>query len=329
MASISRARLNVAHVRPTPPTRHVYSQMSVLVPERGHCDLVLVHPNNSAESPKVAVRRKVLTARMRFVGLEVTQQISRDEDEVFLKIAAPDSLLEEMAEQICMDKRLRVGGYSNFTRESKKLFVSASGTSFFSSLERQRLILAAMQLGLVEGGCDIDLDGEIESKVLTSVVPIHDVAISQGRLMNSWCLASVKWWPSQPLDEVRDYFGERVALYFAFVQHLTRAMLLPSAVGAVAIAYGFVYGSIDNLFTPLYSLFVMIWMPWFCKSWRREEAWLAYRWNVEDFEETERQRPEFRGPKQRGAPLADGACSTCISLSAVAARRMKYISDYN
>ena len=46
-------------------------------------------------------------------------------------------------------------------------------------------------------------------------------------------------------------------------------------------------------------------------------------------EETERQRPEFRGPKQRGAPLADGACSTCISLSAVAARRMKYISDYN
>ena len=42
-----------------------------------------------------------------------------------------------------------------------------------------------------------------------------------------------------------------------------------------------------------------MWINGFCKTWRREEARLAYRWNVEDFEETERPRPEFEGPKAR------------------------------
>lgn len=249
---------------------------------------------------------------MRFVGLDVSREVSRDGDEVLLKLAAKDELLEEIAEQVTMEKRLKAGGYTDFAREQKKLFVPASATSFFSSLERQRLILALLELGLSEGGCDLDLDVEIEKKVLTAIVPVHEPTgrghdtNERAKLMDSWCLAPLHWWPSQPLDDVKEYFGERMALYFAFLQHLTRGLLMPSAIGLVVVLYGILYGSADNPLTPFYSIFMMLWLPWFCKTWRREEARLAFKWNVEDFEEAERERPQFRGPPARGFYSAGG-----------------------
>jgi hypothetical protein len=53
-------------------------------------------------------------------------------------------------------------------------------------------------------------------------------------------------------------------------------------------------------------MFILFWIISFCKMWRREEAKLAFRWNVEDFEETERERPEFEGPKARGYYSREG-----------------------
>jgi hypothetical protein len=65
-------------------------------------------------------------------------------------------------------------------------------------------------------------------------------------------------------------------------------------------------GSNDNPFTPLYSLLILVWITWFCKRWRRTEARLAFRWNVEDSRETERERPEFDGPRHRGFYSEEG-----------------------
>ena len=70
---------------------------------------------------------------------------------------------------------------------------------------------------------------------LTAVVPIHDEA-ARAQLLVRWAAAPLCASPDQPLDEVRDYFGEKLALYFAYLQTLTRALLVPSAVGGVAVA---------------------------------------------------------------------------------------------
>jgi hypothetical protein len=266
-----------------------------------------VYPNpNPGSKSKEATRRRTIASRMRFIGLDVAREISRDGDEVLLKIAANDELLEEIAEQITMEKRLKAGGYTDYTREAKKLFAPASSSSFFSSLERQRLILAALELGLSEGGCDIDLNLEIERGVLKAVVPVHDASIGSGALMEQWCLAPLSWWPNQPLDEIKEYFGERIALYFAFLQCLTRSLLVPGLAGLFVAFVGLFYGSPDNPVTPFYSVLIMLWLPWFAKAWRREEAQLAYRWNVEDFEATERVRPQFRGELVRGFYSPEG-----------------------
>ena len=270
-------------------------------------DVVLVCPNpNPGSRSKPNQRRQAIAARCRFVGLEVSIDTSRDGDERLLKLSAHDELLEEIAEHITMEKRLKVGGYTDYTRANKRLFQPASSTSFFTSLERCRLILAILEMNLSEGGCDIDINKEIADGVLSAVVPIHEASVVEEHLMERWAMAPLKVYPEQPLDDVRDYFGERIAFYFAFAQTLTRSLIAPSIVGFIAVCGIFVYGSPDNPLCPLYSMFILLWITGFCKQWRREEARLAFRWNVEDYEETERTRREFKGPLARGFYSREG-----------------------
>ena len=93
---------------------------------------------------------------------------------------------------------------------------------------------------------------------------------------------------------------------FAFVQTLTRAFVLPSAVGGVAVLAGLYYGTTDNPFAPAYSVFILLWMAGVCKGWRREEARLACRWNMDDYESAERERSAFKGPLCRGFYSEEG-----------------------
>ena len=42
----------------------------------------------------------------------------------------------------------------------------------------------------------------------------------------------------QPLDAVRDYFGVKVALYFAWLGFYTNLLIVPSIVGVICFIYG-------------------------------------------------------------------------------------------
>ena len=90
------------------------------------------------------------------------------------------------------------------------------------------------------------------------------------------------------------------------MQTLTRSLVAPAAAGVVAFAGGVAYGTSDSVFCPLYAVFILLWITHFCKRWRREEARLAFRWNVEDFEATERERREFEGEPARGFYTREG-----------------------
>ncbi|CAB4034583.1 Hypothetical predicted protein, partial [Paramuricea clavata] len=128
----------------------------------------------------------------------------------------------------------------------------------------------------------------------------------------------LKWKKFQPLWKIRNYFGEQIALYFAWLGLLVSSLWIPMVIGLTVALWGFtnaieeskngndtlsvgetVQGwlrdSFDNDATPFFALIICLWGTIFLELWKRKTAELAYQWDVSDFEEQEPNRPQFYG----------------------------------
>ncbi|KAG8224432.1 hypothetical protein J437_LFUL001382 [Ladona fulva] len=82
----------------------------------------------------------------------------------------------------------------------------------------------------------------INEKTYTAAYPLHDGTMkTEGSMRNmlakDW--ASMKRWAHyQPLDQIRDYFGEKFGIYFAWLGFYTNMLILPSIVGILCFVYG-------------------------------------------------------------------------------------------
>jgi hypothetical protein len=99
-----------------------------------------------------------------------------------------------------------------------------------------------------------------------------------------------------PLDSIRDYFGDHVGMYSAWLNLYTRSMFFPAAFGFVTFLATFISGGIDD--NPLvipYSAYLCFWSAMFIGTWKRRETELRFLWGSEGFEETAPVRTQFMG----------------------------------
>ena len=102
----------------------------------------------------------------------------------------------------------------------------------------------------------------------------------------------------QPIDDIRDYFGEEVALYFAWLGLYTRSLCFPAVFGVFTSLNQWWSGSIDeNPMTIPYSIFFAAWSISFLSAWKRYENELKFLWGTEGFESMEKPRPTFVGKR--------------------------------
>ncbi|CAG8495466.1 2121_t:CDS:10, partial [Dentiscutata heterogama] len=132
----------------------------------------------------------------------------------------------------------------------------------------------------------------LREKVFTDYYPLHDGSISdknslRTKLNDSW----IKNWKSKPLDQIRDYFGEKLALYFVFL-----GLVSSKNIGTVS-------SIVDNALTVPFALFMTLWSTAFLEYWKRANNTLQYNWDVMDYEEEELPRPEFYGTERRPSPI--------------------------
>nr|XP_055237386.1 anoctamin-10 isoform X2 [Gorilla gorilla gorilla] len=129
----------------------------------------------------------------------------------------------------------------------------------------------------------------LTSGIVIQVFPLHDSEALK-KLEDTWYTRfALKY---QPIDSIRGYFGETIALYFGFLEYFTFA-LIPMAVIGLPY-YLFVWEDYDKY--VIFASFNLIWSTVILEVWKRGCANMTYRWGTllmkRKFEEP---RPGFHG----------------------------------
>ncbi|RIA84496.1 calcium-activated chloride channel-domain-containing protein [Glomus cerebriforme] len=208
---------------------------------------------------------------------------------------------------------------------------------FFNTSRRNllvhRVIITAAQINkkiTLQEGKAVYVKRKVESleikKLLNEGVydefyPIHDGPAKikkdsieknnlRAQLNELWVKGSFR---RQPIDKIREYFGEKMALYFAWLGFYTSWLSVASIAGIIVVIYGLIYAASgkfekssekfsaiwDNALTAPYALIMAIWATCFLETWKRFNSSIQYDWDVMDYEKDELPRPEFYGTTLR------------------------------
>lgn len=114
---------------------------------------------------------------------------------------------------------------------------------------------------------------------------------------------------TQPLDQIRDYFGSSLAWYFAWMGFYTDALSFPTLVGLVVWGASLLGYTQEELPThALYSVFISVWATIYLQLWTRQQAEQAYDWGF-------------------STSGADAAESLGVSQEFIKKMRSQYLSD--
>ena len=99
---------------------------------------------------------------------------------------------------------------------------------------------------------------------------------------------------SQPIEEIRNYFGEQIALYFAFARIYIHSLIWPSFFGAMTMVGHVQDGVEGNPLSLAYAIYISFWAVGMGASWNKRQAELMFLWGTDRFEELEPPRKGFR-----------------------------------
>ncbi|KAJ3382681.1 Anoctamin-7 [Entophlyctis sp. JEL0112] len=219
-----------------------------------------------------------------------------------------------------------VGGDSSAPGSSP----AAVQLNFFSTMQRTLL------LNIVVNRCKIRLSTPrpvgindlLVKDVYDAYFAVHDgpaicfgEAKSNARkwLFDNWAKFEWKIWklfPFQPMREIRDYFGEYVAMYFAWLGFYTIWLFGPAVLGLIATIYILVgrtspfsstsastFNFLASPVTVAFAFFMSLWGVLFLRFWKRRSISLSTVWDVRDLQREESRRAEFYGTKVRKDPV--------------------------
>jgi len=236
------------------------------------------------------------------VGLMVTRKRSPDGKAIFVLISCSQERLEKEAELIELPTKLKEefgGGYAPFEIEDKKQYENSEKEfGFFRKSIRHYLIKSIIEGEKEYNGADINIGRLVKAGVITKEYPLHTEPERQF-LIDNWASPKAIF-KRQPLNEIRDYYGEDIGFYFAWLGFYTEWLYVASGVGLVAfILYMSDGGSESTGFgiwvITAYSIFLAFWATLFLEYWKRKSAQLSFDWGSEDWEESEQPRPDYYG----------------------------------
>ncbi|DAZ96735.1 TPA: hypothetical protein N0F65_012312 [Lagenidium giganteum] len=265
--------------------------------------------------------RNLLIQRITRTGLQVKRLLSLDGKQTLLKVKAPQHLLELGAEQMKLKKLRKYDQiWMEFTRELRETFAEydavLGGVRFIDS-EKQSIVHTLLTSD-VPHGAGLNEACALKAKYVLQMFPLHKQDLT--RLRHEWitywrapaptgtasptllrqsCCTTLDRLSSralhQPIDHVAQYYGEKIAFHFAWMEMYTRWLVVPSGAGVILFILQVQSKTLDHPLAPVYAVFMAVWASAFLVAWKRQAARLAYRWGTLGYEDAEITRPEFYG----------------------------------
>lgn len=216
-------------------------------------------------------------------GLKTKLVATEDKEHNVLLMSLPSGEMMKIAEELAIRKR-DLEGYV-------RTFHSADVDMFTTNPDASDLFTQSEQILLIEYCLDkIKPDNTFDDVVgnesilewcqrqhyLEDVFPLHHDQSAKD------IMAELSF--SSPLYDVggisklQDYFGEKVALYFAFLTFYTKTLVSYAAAGiAVTVASTFMHSK-AALLLFLYSIFGALWGASLISLWKRRNIEIVYMW---------------------------------------------------
>mmetsp|Transcript_26769 Transcript_26769/g.90099 ORF Transcript_26769/g.90099 Transcript_26769/m.90099 type:complete len:452 (+) Transcript_26769:60-1415(+) len=161
----------------------------------------------------------------------------------------------------------------------------------FRGADRIKLLKSMIETEAAHGGAALSVAKLKFSNVILHAFAIHDYD-DLAALQEGW----IRYWElpnDQPFDDVAAYFGEKIALYFAWLAFYTTYLSAPAVLGFVAWCWAAKERDASATGAALFAVFACLWSTFFNAAWRRREAHFAQRWGTAHLEMHERERLEF------------------------------------
>jgi len=177
--------------------------------------------------------------------------------------------------------------YAPFKQDKAHIFAKSTlnPATIWGSGDRQQMITKMIQKDIKSGGAGILLDADTEKWGwrMGNPIALPDYE-ERSRLEHTWCSAwpfgkhKGYFWSNAPLHEIREYYGEEVSFYFAWLELYCVWLKFPAIMGILAFIIQFSYPSI----LVGYCGCIIIWSTAFLEFWKRRENELAFMWNCAD-----------------------------------------------
>ncbi|ODV60770.1 Ist2p ASCRUDRAFT_149968 [Ascoidea rubescens DSM 1968] len=126
---------------------------------------------------------------------------------------------------------------------------------------------------------------------ITNIQPIHDRKFNKN-LLKIWSFKRI-FINDDDINLIKNQFGEKVALYFAFLNFYSFFLIFPSVFGLVTYFSKNYY--LNSKFSSVYTFFNFVWGIVFIQAWRRKEKIYAISWKTKNSDKSALKNFKFIG----------------------------------
>lgn len=199
--------------------------------------------------------------------------------------------------------------YAPFRYETSSLYLYqryGEEESVFRGVDRMKLLVSILESRKSDGGCGLDVRKLKHDLAVKDYFFLHDLV--ELRTLESIFLTffTLPW--NLCVNEIKDYFGEKIGFYFLFLSHYTSYLGIASVLG---FACYFVVvsrndGDPNSWAAIALAILMACWTQMCLEFWKRKQVRHSMEWGMTGYEAEAVTRPEFVGEEMpdpvRGQP---------------------------